>query len=94
MPEVLKGHVARRSCRVTGGGGGQVHLRTCPHKDKVMLKSELIEKLLEIPYDGEVELLVQTVIDNAYYNVIAEQVLSVEEEGSTVIIRGQDTSYV
>ena len=55
-----------------------------------MLKSELIEKLLEIPYDGEVELLVMTVIDNDYHNITAEQVVSVEEEGSTIMIRGQD----
>jgi hypothetical protein len=55
-----------------------------------MLKSEVIKLLNEIPFDGEIELLVQTVLDNDYYNVSAKEIISVEYEDSTIIIRGQD----
>jgi len=52
-----------------------------------MLKSELIEKLNEISFDGEIELLIQT----TNYNIIAKDVFSVEDDddNNIVIIRGK-----
>ena len=57
-----------------------------------MTKSELISLLNEIPYDGEIDLLVQTSIDGDYWQLCAETVFAVEEFGehNIILIRGRE----
>lgn len=54
-----------------------------------MNKEELIKYLNEHP-NLEIELLIQTEINKDYFNIYTKNVLSVERDGDSIIIRGHD----
>jgi hypothetical protein len=54
-----------------------------------VLKSELIENLLNIPYDGPIELLIQDTINGEYWNIISDDIISIEDDDNKILIRAQ-----
>lgn len=52
-----------------------------------MKNSELIEELEMRDKDLDVEILLQTTINGEYYNINTKNILSVEDDDSSIIIR-------
>jgi hypothetical protein len=55
-----------------------------------MKKSILVSELMDIEKDLDIELLIQTKIDNDYFNITTTDIISVDDDDSTIIIRANN----